>query len=198
VILRVPGLAERLAAGGRAADVGCGAGVALLVLAAAYPKAELHGYELSRFALARADENRARAGAANLRLHDVREEPLPEDGRFDLVLTLDCLHDMTQPERVAGAIRRALADDGVWLIADIKSYPSYAENVAENPMASLMYGFSVLTCMSSALSEPGGAGLGTLGLHADLARELAERAGFRSFRRLAVDHPINAFYEVRP
>jgi hypothetical protein len=65
-------------------------------------------------------------------------------------------------------------------------------------MASLMYGFSVLTCMSSALSEPGGAGLGTLGLHADLARELAERAGFRSFRRLAVDHPINAFYEVRP
>jgi SAM-dependent methyltransferase len=198
VIRRVPGLAERLAAGGRAADVGCGAGVALLVLAAAFPKAELHGYELSRHALARAEENRARAGAANVRFHDVAGEPLPADGRFDLVLTLDCLHDMTQPEQVARAIRRALADDGVWLIADIKSYPSYAENVAENPMASLMYGFSVLTCMSSALSEPGGAGLGTLGLHADLARELAERAGFRSFRRLAVDHPINAFYEVRP
>ncbi len=197
VIRRVPGLAERLGAGGRAADVGCGAGVALLVLAAAFPKAELHGYELSRHALLRAEENRARAGAANVRFHDVAEEPLPEDGRFDLVLTLDCLHDMTQPERVAGAIRRALADDGVWLIADIKSYPSYAENVAENPMASLMYGFSVLTCMSSALSEPGGAGLGTLGLHAELARELAERAGFGSFRRLAVDHPINAFYEVR-
>jgi 2-polyprenyl-3-methyl-5-hydroxy-6-metoxy-1,4-benzoquinol methylase len=198
VIRRVPGLADKLAAGGRAADVGCGAGVALLVLAAAFPKAELHGYELSRHALARAEENRARAGAANVRFHDVREEPLPADGRFDLVLTLDCLHDMTQPERVADAIRRALADDGVWLIADIKSYPSYAENVAENPMASLMYGFSVLTCMSSALSEPGGAGLGTLGLHAELARELAERAGFGSFRRLPVDHPINAFYEVRP
>src|SRR3990172_6427501 len=131
VIARVPGLAARLEAGARVADVGCGAGVALLVLAQAFPKAELHGYELSG---------------------------------FDLVLSIDCLHDMTDPDGVAKSIRRAVKSDGVWLIADIKSYPSYAENAAENPMASLMYGFSVLTCMSSALSEPGGAGLGTLGL----------------------------------
>jgi len=198
LIRRVPGLEARLAEGARVADVGCGAGVALLVLAEAFPKAELHGYELSRFALARAEENRARAGAANLRFHDVREEPLPEDGRFDLVLSLDCLHDMTDPARVARSIRRSLAQGGVWLIADIKSYPSYAENVAQNPMASLMYGFSVLTCMSSALSEPGGAGLGTLGLHEAHARELAAQAGFASLRRLEIEHPINAFYEARP
>jgi 2-polyprenyl-3-methyl-5-hydroxy-6-metoxy-1,4-benzoquinol methylase len=198
VIGRVPGLAERLAAGARVADVGCGGGVALLVLAQAFPEAELHGYELSRFALERAEQNRARAGTPNLRLHDVREEPLPEDARFDLVLSFDCLHDMTDPAGVARSIRRAVKSDGVWLIADIKSHPSYAENVAQNPMASLMYGFSVLTCMSSALSEPGGAGLGTLGLPESHARALAERAGFASFRRLEVEHPINAFYEVRP
>lgn len=198
LIERVPGLSARLAAGAKVADVGCGAGVALLVLAQAFPKAELHGYELSRFAIARALENRARAGVSNLRFHDVREEPLPEDARFDLALSFDCLHDMTHPERVAASIRRALRDDGIWLIADIKSQPSYAENVAENPMASLMYGFSVLTCMSSALSEPGGAGLGTLGLHESLARTLAADAGFASFRRLEIDHPINAFYEARP
>jgi SAM-dependent methyltransferase len=198
VIRRVPGLAERLAAGARVADVGCGGAVALLVLAQAFPGAELHGYELSRHALGRAEENRARAGASNLFLHDVREEPLPADARFDLVLSFDCLHDMTDPAGVAGAIRRALRDDGVWLIADIKSHPTYAENVAQNPMAALMYGFSVLTCMSSALSEPGGAGLGTLGLPEAHARALAERAGFARFRRLEVEHPVNAFYEVRP
>jgi 2-polyprenyl-3-methyl-5-hydroxy-6-metoxy-1,4-benzoquinol methylase len=198
VIRRVPGLAERLAAGARVADVGCGGGVALLVLAQAFPAAELHGYELSRFALGRAEENRARAGLANLRFHDVREEPLPEDERFDLVLSFDCLHDMTDPARVARSVRRAVKGDGVWLIADIKSHASYAENVAQNPMASLMYGFSVLTCMSSALSEPGGAGLGTLGLPEAHARALAERAGFARFRRLEVEHPINAFYEARP
>ena len=198
VIGRVPGLRARLEAGAKAADVGCGGGAALLLLAQAFPAARFHGYELSRHALARAEENLARAGLANVRFHAVPADPLPEDGSFDLVLTFDCLHDMTHPERVAAAIRRALRDDGVWLIADIKSHPTFAENVAQNPMASLMYGFSVLTCMSSALSEPGGAGLGTLGLHEVRARALASEAGFARFARLDVEHPVNAFYEVRP
>ena len=61
-----------------------------------------------------------------------------------------------------------------------------------------MYGISVLSCMSSALSEPGGAGLGTLGLSAAKAEAMARDAGFTRFRQLEVDHPINAFYEIRP
>ncbi|MCX5737181.1 MAG: hypothetical protein NTZ61_01545 [Proteobacteria bacterium] len=65
-------------------------------------------------------------------------------------------------------------------------------------MAAMMYGTSVLTCMSSALSEPGGLGLGTLGLHADLARKLAKDAGFTRFEALELGHPVNAFYVVRP
>ena len=52
--------------------------------------------------------------------------------------------------------------------------------------------------MSSALSEPGGAGLGTLGLPESRARQMTEQAGFTRFRKLDIDHPINAFYEVRP
>ena len=65
-------------------------------------------------------------------------------------------------------------------------------------MASLMYGISVLSCMSSAMSTADGAGLGTLGLPAGLAAEMAADAGFTRFRELEVDHPINAFYEIRP
>ena len=61
-----------------------------------------------------------------------------------------------------------------------------------------MYGVSVLTCMSSALSEPGGAGLGTLGLHEELAHQMARDAGFTHFEPLDLGHPINAFYLVRP
>ena len=105
---------------------------------------------------------------------------------------------MTHPQEMMASIRRALADDGIWWIADIKAHPSYAENVERNPMASLMYGFSVLTCMSSALSAPDGAGLGTLGLPEERAREMATRAGFPNFQRLPIDHPVNAFYEARP
>jgi hypothetical protein len=65
-------------------------------------------------------------------------------------------------------------------------------------MAALMYGTSVLTCMSSGLSEPGGAGLGTLGLHEDLLRQMVAEAGFTRFETLDLGHPINAFYVVRP
>ena len=71
---------------------------------------------------------------------------------------------MTRPADVAAVVRRALRPDGTWFVADIKGRESFAADVEKNPMAALMYGMSVLTCMSSALSEPGGAGLGTLGL----------------------------------
>ena len=105
---------------------------------------------------------------------------------------------MTDPAGVIRGIRAAIADDGVWLIADIKAQPDYASNVERNPMAAMMYGTSVLTCMSSALSEPGGLGLGTLGLHAGLVEQLAREAGFGKFETLDLGHPVNAFYVVRP
>ena len=104
---------------------------------------------------------------------------------------------MTHPQEMIGAIADALAPDGTWLLVDIKGRETFAENVAKNPMASLMYGISVLSCMSSALSEPGGAGLGTLGLPESKAREMAAAAGLTGFRTLAVEHSVNSFYEVR-
>ena len=195
---RIEGVVERLAAGGLVADVGCGAGIALVEMAKAFPASRFHGYDISRHALERAESNRDEAGLTNLEFHDPREEPLPADGAFDLITTFDCLHDMTDPVSVIEAIRAALAEDGVWLLADIKAKETYEENVERNPMAALLYGTSVLTCMSSSLSEPGGLGLGTLGLHEELARQLAAEAGFGSFEPLDLGHPVNAFYVVRP
>jgi len=195
---RVPGVVARLEQGALVADVGCGAGVALLEMAAAFPQSHFHGYDISQHALARAEANRQERGVANARFHDAIVDPLPDDGRFALVTTFDCLHDMTDPAGMMKRIRAALRDDGTWFVADIKAQPSYEQNVAKNPMAPMMYGTSVLTCMSSALSEPGGAGLGTLGLHAELARKLAEAAGFSRFEPLDLGHPVNAFYVVRP
>lgn len=195
---RIEGLVEELEAGMRVADVGCGGGVALIEMARAFPASRFHGYDISKFALERAEENRREAGVENVSFHDARLDPLPDDGSFGFATTFDCLHDMTDPGSAMRRIRGALSDDGVWLIADIKSKGSYEANVAKNPMAALMYGTSVLTCMSSSLSEPGGLGLGTLGLHQDLAREMAEEAGFTRFEELDLGHPVNAFYVVRP
>lgn len=195
---RVPDLLPRLQRGERVADVGCGAGIALLEMAKAFPHSEFHGYDVSQHALARAEQNRARDAIPNARFHDARAEPLPADGSFGFITTFDCLHDMTDPAGMARRIRRALADDGLWLIADIKAHESYERNVEKNPMAAMMYGTSVLSCMSSALSEPGGAGLGTLGLHAGLLERIVREAGFTRLASLDLGHPVNAFYLVQP
>lgn len=195
---KIPGAVEALSGGIDVADVGCGAGVAVLEMAKAYPASSFVGYDISEHALARAAENLNEADVANARFANAASEPLPADHRYGLITTFDCLHDMTDPAGIIRQIRSALRDDGTWFVADIKARPTYEENVAKNPMAPMMYGTSVLTCMSSALSEPGGAGLGTLGLHAELLEEMAQRAGFRSFETIDLGHPANAFYIVRP
>jgi SAM-dependent methyltransferase len=198
VLPALDGVVERLDAGATVADVGCGAGGAVLLMAQRFPASRFVGYDISRHALERAEVRRREAGAANVRFVDPRDEPLPSDHSVDLVTTFDCIHDMAHPQRMIEAIRGALADDGTWLLVDIKGRDSFADNVAKNPMAALMYGISVLSCMSSALSEPGGAGLGTLGLPESKAREMAVAAGFARFRTLSVDHAVNSFYEIRP
>ena len=105
---------------------------------------------------------------------------------------------MTHPTEMMRTIRRALKDDGRWLLVDIKAHDSLELNVTKNPMASLLYGISVLSCMSSAMSAPDAEGLGTLGLPASKAEDMAKAAGFSHFRRLDIDHSVNAFYEIRP
>lgn len=198
VLPALDGVTERLAAGTTVADVGCGAGGALLLMADAYPQCTFLGYDISHYALQRAEEKRSEAGAFNVSFHDPRDEPLPRDASIGLITTFDCIHDMTHPFEMMRVLRRAIADDGAWLLVDIKAHDTFAMNARKNPMASLMYGISVLSCLSSAMSAPDGAGLGTLGLSATRAEELARAAGFRSFRRLDIDHPVNAFYEIRP
>ena len=185
-------------AGITVADVGCGAGGALLLMAGAYPNCRFLGYDISRYALHRAEEKRQAAHAANVTFHDPREQPLPDDASVGFITTFDCIHDMTHPFEMMQSLRRAITPDGTWLLVDIKAHDTFAVNAAKNPMASLMYGISVLSCMSSALSEPDGAGLGTLGLSAAKAEDMAAPPGSNDFRRLDIDHPINAFYEIRP
>ncbi len=191
------GVLDRLQTGSKVADVGCGGGIALIEMARAYPRSRFHGYEISEIALERAEANRSDSGTENVIFHNVSDDPIPADESFDLITTFDCLHDMTHPQRIAAAIRQALRSDGVWFVVDINGEATFEDNLTK-PMASVMYANSVLSCMSAGLSEPDGAGLGTLGLPEPAVRQLAEVAGFSRFRRIGLTHPINAFYEARP
>lgn len=197
VLPALDGVVERLRRGADVIDIGCGAGSAVLLMAAAFPASTFRGYDISEFALERATAKLQVSQLTNATFHDPRRSALPTDHSVDFVTTFDCIHDMTHPQAVMEAIGAALKPDGTWLLVDIKALDTFQQNARKNPMASLMYGVSVLSCMSSALSEPGGEGLGTLGLSENRARAMAAQAGFDSFRRLEIDHPVNAFYEVR-
>jgi hypothetical protein len=180
VVLPAVGIVDTLRAGANVADVGCGAGGAVLRMAKEFPKSNIVGYDISQYALARANERLGAAGLTNARFADPKVEPLPTDQSLHFVCTFDCIHDMTHP------------------LAVMKAHDTFAMNAEKNPMASLMYGISVLSCMSSALSSPDGAGLGTLGLSEMTAESMARTAGFTKFERLDVEHSVNAFYAIRP
>lgn len=198
VVPALAGVTEMLSRGGRVADIGCGSGGLSLLMAEAFPASTFVGYDISRHALDRAHQRLAESGLENVTFVDPREQPIDQQEPYDLICTFDCIHDMTRPTEMMRTIRAALRDDGVWLLVDIKAHDTLELNVTRNPMASLLYGISVLSCLSSAMSEPDGEGLGTLGLSGAKAEEMARSAGFTSFRRLDIDHSVNAFYEVRP
>ena len=198
VIPALEGIQEKLTVGARVADIGCGSGGAALLIGSTFPKSIIEGFDISKFALERAEERKVDAKISNVSFFDPRDKPIADDNSYDLICTFDCIHDMTHPTEMMKTIRKALKDDGTWLLVDIKAHDSLELNVSKNPMASLLYGISVLSCMSSAMSEDGGEGLGTLGLSAVRAEAMARDAGFTQFKKLDVEHSVNAFYEVRP
>ena len=196
VIPALDGVQQKLERGAVVADVGCGAGLALELLAQAFPRSKFHGYDLSAHAVETARDRMVHAGLDNVEFHNDRAENLPPDLGCDLVLTFDCMHDMTRPDRAIDAIRRSLKTDGTWLIKDIRSAPSFAENM-KNPLLALMYASSVATCMSSAMSEPDGLGLGTLGFNSAVAEAMVRAGGFTQFRVHDFPDKANLYYEVR-
>ncbi len=197
IIPALDGVEERLQEGIDVVDVGCGGGVALLALAQAFPHSRFVGYDPSGHAIDIARERSRETGVTNVEWKVARGEDLPHEAGYDLVVTFDCIHDMTRPDLVIAAIRRVIRDEGTWLIKDIRSSPRFEDNL-RNPMLALLYGFSVSACMSSALSEPDGLGLGTLGFNPVVAERMVRDAGFTRFRMHDFEDPANLYYEVRP
>jgi 2-polyprenyl-3-methyl-5-hydroxy-6-metoxy-1,4-benzoquinol methylase len=196
ILPALDGVVAKLDEGATVVDVGCGAGVTVATIAAAFPASRCIGYDPSPIAVGLATERAEQAGLTNASFVETQAEDLPADLGADLVLCFDCLHDMPFPDRAAAAIRSAMNDDGTWLIKDIRSTGSF-ESDRRNPLLAMFYGFSVTSCLQSAMSEPGGMGLGTLGLHPERAEQLVREAGFASFKTHDFDDAANLYYEVR-
>lgn len=197
VLPMLDGVVEKLERGARVADVGCGAAQSTVAMAQAFPNSHFIGYDNSVHALERARANVRSSAVSNVEIVNPDESPLPVVPTFDLITTFDVVHDTPYPAALIAAIERALEADGTWLCQDIRSFPTFEQNRTDNPFAGLLYGFSVMVCMSAGMSKPDGAGLGTLGFNEVVAREMTAAAGFSRFRRLEHKNNFSNFYEIR-
>ena len=188
------GVEAKLQAEARVADVGCGHGASTIIMARAYPKSTFVGFDYHQRSIDWARKAASDAGVSDR----VRFEVAPADAfagdGYDLVATFDCFHDMGDPAGTAAHIRRALADDGTWLLVEPAAGDRLEDNL--NPVGRLYYGFSVLLCVPNALSQQPTAVLGNQAGQAR-TRELVSAGGFSRFRR-AAETPFNLVYEVRP
>ncbi len=195
----VPGLTERLERGIRVLDIGCGRGRALNELAGWFPNSTFVGYDRSEEAIAYARDTAARRGLDNVTFHVLDAARLAEvepEGGADLVTTFDAVHDQAEPEAVVRAIRRALADDGVYLAQDIDASSTHHGDV-DHPIGPLLYTISCLHCMTVSLAQ-GGAGLGAM-WGRDRAQRLFRGAGFSDVEIHILDHDVqNAYYVCWP
>lgn len=192
-LAQVPGLKERLEAGIRVLDVGCGLGRSTVAIAKTYPNSRVAGLEPDPFSCDGARKFAAEAGLGNVEHLQLPIEKLPGEGKYDLVLALDCIHDMADPLGALKSIREVLADDGLFFWME----PIGSANPMENrdPPRRLRQAISPYHCMSVSLAY-GGAGLGTL-IGETGARELAREAGFSQFELLPIKDPGQQFFGAR-
>jgi len=188
------GVAEKLAAGGRVADVGCGHGASTVLLAQAYPRSAITGSDYHQASVDTARKRAADAGLSDRARFEVASAQTFSGTGYDLVATFDCLHDMGDPVGAARHIRQAVDADGTWLIVEPLAGDTLAENL--NPVSRVYYSFSTFICVPAARSQPGGYMLGAQAGEAAI-REVTSQAGFSRFRR-AAETPFNAVYEARP
>lgn len=190
----VEGLPERLAEGIRVADLGCGTGHAINLMAREYPRSDFVGYDIAEDAVDRARAEARAMGLSNARFEIVDVTHLAADPKFDLIASFDAIHDQRDPAAVLRSAAAALASGGIYLAVEPRASSNLEENV-RNPFAPWIYGVSVLHCMTVSLAE-GGAGLGTAWGEQTARRFLAE-AGFRSVEAVEAPGPQNTIFVCR-
>ena len=185
----VPEAVARLAAGGRALDVGCGSGRVCAALAKAFPAAEVVGIDPDAESI-----RRAKAAALGVRFEAKTTRELERGAGFDLVTICDCIHDLAEPVATLKEVRALLKPGGTLFIVEPKAADRVEDN--RNPVAAMFYGFSTLHCLTQSLAR-GGPGLGTCLGPAGTER-LAREAGFTQFKRLDLKSQTNLFYSANP
>jgi SAM-dependent methyltransferase len=188
------GVVDKLRAGAKVADVGCGHGASTILMAQAFPNSQFVGSDYHPESIAIARSRAAAAGLGDRIWFDTAPADKFSGTGYDLVTMFDCLHDMGDPIGAAAHVRDAVASDGTWMIVEPMAGDHVEDNL--NPVGRAYYGFSTLLCTPASLSQDVGLALGTQAGPARI-RDVATAGGFTRFARVA-QTPFNQVLEVRP
>lgn len=188
------GVKEKLEAGAKVADVGCGLGASTILMAKAFPKSVFFGFDSHPKSIETANKRAAAAGVADrVKFAVAKSTDFPGTG-YDLVAHFDCLHDMEDPTGAAKHVRETISDDGTWMIVEPFASDKPEEN--HNPVGRVFYSASTMLCVPHSLSHDGPA-LGAQAGETLLKRVVVDGGGFSRFRR-ATQTPFNLILEARP
>lgn len=188
------GVEAKLRRGASVADVGCGYGSSIVIMANAYPNSMFRGFDFHAPSIEQAHKAAADAGVADRVSFDVASATdFPGTG-YDVVLYFDALHDVGDPARALAHTREALASGGTVVVVEPIAGEALEDNL--NPVGRLFYAGSTILCVPSSLAQEGKVGLGNQ-VPEHRWREFAEDAGFTRFRR-AAETPFNRIFELRP
>ncbi|HWN10771.1 MAG TPA: class I SAM-dependent methyltransferase [Pyrinomonadaceae bacterium] len=186
------GIEERLKAGGKVADIGCGHGSSTIIMAQAYPNSRFWGFDNHEKSIETARQRAEAAGVADRVTFEVANASEVPDKQFDMVAFFDCLHDMGDPLGASKRAAEVLAPGGSALIVEPMAGNTVEENF--NIIGRTFSGASTLCCTSNSLALDGPA-LGAVAPESAI-REVVLAGGFKEFRR-ATETPFNRVFEAR-
>ena len=185
------GVEDKLRAGAKVADIGCGHGSSTVLMAQAYPKSTIHGIDFHAPSIEEARKKAAEAGVTNVSFEVARAQDFAGRG-YDFACIFDALHDMGDPVGAARHIRETLAPGGTFMLVEPMAGDTMAENM--HALGQIFYAASCIICTPNSLSQEVGLGLGAQAGEKRLA-EVCREAGFTSVRR-AAETPTNMVLEV--
>jgi len=188
------GVQDKLSHGAKVADVGCGKGASSILMAKAFPKSHIYGFDYHDKSIEAARETAKQEGVADRVTFEVAQAKEFPGKDYDFVSVFDCLHDMGDPVGAAAQVRAALREEGSWMIVEPFANDDLKDNL--NPVGRVFYSFSTLLCTPCSRSQEVGLCLGAQAGEKQM-RKVIHSAGFSRFRR-ASQTPFNLVYEARP
>ena len=185
-------LVEKLKSGIRVCDLGCAEGVALMLMAEAFPKSRFVGIDIGEEVIRSAERTAKERGISNASFLQLDAASLADNpewkNTFDYVTAFDAIHDQTRPLEAMRGSYAVLKPGGEFSMVDIAASSDLSEN-AVHPMGAFLYTVSLMHCMPVGLVN-GGAGLGMM-WGRQRAVKMLEAAGFCSIEVLNI--PYDSF-----